>query len=290
MPKPFIAVFCGSSNPAAVPFTEFTKQIGTAIVKAEHGLVFGGTPSGLMKVVADRVFELEGNVIGVGLPKGIMHPKLKPGKIFSMKSLEQRKELMIGVSAGFFFLPGGVGTMDELFEVIRYNQSPHQPKPGVIFNLNGYYDGLIQQLKRCCLEKQLDLEVLSYIKVTTDIDTAMQHVLDFKLVETWQEISQPDYAMIATEISEQVDRAGTAVNKVQFKNKLLEHLQQLHYSLNVNERELKALALKSCALEPYSGANSSMFKHQFHLQIDTAALTLLCCKRISLSPPNRTVA
>lgn len=141
-----IAVFCGSNFGASGIYREAAVALGRALADEKIQLIFGGTSKGLMKVIADTVLEHGGSVHGIitrGLvDKGQQYPNLSVPEIVATRSL--RKIRMAEVSDGFLAMPGGVGTVEELFEMWVDAQFEGHKKPLGLYNVNGFFDGLLR--------------------------------------------------------------------------------------------------------------------------------------------------
>ena len=140
-----IWVFCGSSNGDLEAYAEGAAAFGSLLAQRNIGLVYGGASVGLMGAVADAVLRANGDVTGV-IPqslvdKEIAHPSLTNMHI--VETMHERKALMADLSDGFVALPGGIGTLEELFEMWTWAQLGLHDKPCVLLNIAGYYDQLI---------------------------------------------------------------------------------------------------------------------------------------------------
>lgn len=140
-----IQVFCGSSKGIDSVFRPQVERFAEVLVKEKIGVVYGGAEVGLMGILADKVLELGGEVIGV-IPeflqaKEIAHKNLT--QLILVKDLQERKTKMEEISDGTIALPGGYGTLDELFEVLTWAQLGFHAKPTALLNIDGYYDNLI---------------------------------------------------------------------------------------------------------------------------------------------------
>jgi len=141
-------VFTGSRHGARPEYSDAAKVLGRALVARGYGLVYGGGNVGLMTVTADTVLELGGHVTGV-IPnslvsKEVVHRGLTDLRV--VQSMHERKALMAELSDGFIAMPGGIGTMEEFFEVLSWAQLGLHDKPCGLLNVAGYYDPLIQFL------------------------------------------------------------------------------------------------------------------------------------------------
>lgn len=139
-----IAVFCGSSLGNQPIFREKAYELGQAIAKRNIELVYGGTEIGLMGAVAEGVLSEKGKVIGI-LPnflrkKEIAHPNIS--ELILVNTMHERKVEMHELSDGVIALPGGFGTMEELFEMLTWGQLGIHRKPIGILNIKGFYDQL----------------------------------------------------------------------------------------------------------------------------------------------------
>lgn len=139
-----IAVFCGSSSGTDPIYAERARAMGKAIAEAGHGLVFGGGKVGLMGTLADSVLEHGGEVIGV-IPhmlkeREVAHTGVT--ELFVVDDMHQRKARMNSLAKAFIAMPGGPGTLEEIFEVWTWAQLGYHEKPCAFFNVAGYYDPL----------------------------------------------------------------------------------------------------------------------------------------------------
>lgn len=141
-----IAIFCGSSYGVDSSFTEIARLTGQTIAKQGKVLVYGGGRSGLMGIVADSALEAGGQVIGV-IPQGLVdrelaHPDLT--ELYIVKNMHERKTKMSELSSGFIALPGGAGTIEEIFEQWTWAQLGIHLKPCAFLNVDGFYDDLLK--------------------------------------------------------------------------------------------------------------------------------------------------
>ena len=141
-----IAIFCGSSLGTDEIFAQTAEQTGRLIAERGQTLVYGGGRSGLMGIVADSALKAGGKVIGV-IPQGLVdrelaHPDLT--ELHIVTSMHERKTLMADLSDGFIALPGGAGTIEEIFEQWTWAQLGIHLKPCAFLNVEGFYDSLLQ--------------------------------------------------------------------------------------------------------------------------------------------------
>lgn len=140
-----ICVFCGSSYGTLEVYSEAARQTGKAVADNGYRLVYGGAKVGLMGVVADAALEAGGEVVGV-LPRSLQEKEIGHeglNELHLVDSMHERKALMADLSDGFIALPGGVGTLEEIFEVWTWGQLGYHEKPCGFLNVESYYDHLI---------------------------------------------------------------------------------------------------------------------------------------------------
>jgi uncharacterized protein (TIGR00730 family) len=144
-----IAVYCGSRFGDAPAFTDAARDLGTGIARAGAALVYGGGRVGLMGVVADAAIGAGGRVIGV-IPQALMdrevgHPGL--AELHVVQTMHERKQAMAVRADAFIALPGGIGTLEELYEMWSWQQLGYHDKPVALLNVDGYYDALLEFMR-----------------------------------------------------------------------------------------------------------------------------------------------
>ncbi len=150
-----VCIFCGSSPGARPAYTEATEDLGRLLV--EHGitLVFGGASVGLMGRLADTVLSEGGEAIGV-IPQALVDREiahLGVTDLHVVETMHERKQLMTDLSDGFLALPGGLGTLDELFEIYTWAQLGMHRKPIGLLNVESYFDGIASFLEHAVAER-----------------------------------------------------------------------------------------------------------------------------------------
>lgn len=139
-----IAVYCGA-NPGTDPvYADAARELGRLLAKRGIGVVFGGGHVGLMGVVADAALEAGGRVTGV-IPQQLVDRELAHSgltELFVVRNMHERKAMMAELSDGFVALPGGMGTLEELFEMLTWSQLEIHAKPIGVLNVAGFYDQL----------------------------------------------------------------------------------------------------------------------------------------------------
>ena len=150
-----IAVFCASSEKVPAEYFEAARQAAAHLVDAGYGIIYGGGGAGLMGALADEVLRHKGEITGI-IPRFMVDVEWQHKDVEDMihvDSMQQRKELMVRRSSGILALPGGIGTLEELFEVMSLKKLGQYPHPIVVLNTGGYYDGLLALTRKMVEEK-----------------------------------------------------------------------------------------------------------------------------------------
>lgn len=137
-----VGVFCASSNQVNPLFLSLAEELGREMARLKLELIFGGGKVGLMGAVSRGVHAEGGRVVGV-IPKRLMHKEIaytEADELLVTKDLFERKQIIIDRADGFLILPGGLGTLDELLEVMTLRQLSLHEKPIFILNIQGYFD------------------------------------------------------------------------------------------------------------------------------------------------------
>ncbi|MDQ7859126.1 MAG: TIGR00730 family Rossman fold protein [Armatimonadota bacterium] len=145
-----VCVFCGASPGLRPVYAEAARTLGYLLVSRGAGLVFGGGRVGLMGVVADAVLAAGGEAVGV-IPRALVAKEVAHEGLTALHvvdTMHERKALMVDLADGFVALPGGVGTLDELSEVLSWAQLGLHRKPCGVLNVDGYFDALLAMLDR----------------------------------------------------------------------------------------------------------------------------------------------
>jgi hypothetical protein len=141
-----LAVYCGSAPGTDPAFADAARATAAAMVGRKVQLVYGGGCLGLMGLIADTMLELGGEVYGV-IPQALVdievaHPNVT--ELHIVETMHERKAKMTDLADGFLALPGGIGTLDELFEAWSWNALGYHKKPFCLLNVEGFWDGLIE--------------------------------------------------------------------------------------------------------------------------------------------------
>lgn len=163
-----LCVFCGAQAGAKAMYAEVARETGREIAERGHTLVTGGGGTGLMGAVADGALEAGGEVIGV-IPQHLEDRELAHKgltELHRVESMHARKELMHSLSQGFVTLPGGMGSLDEVFEALTWGQLGLHAKPVGFVSVGGFWDPVLSQLDRCTTEGFLRPEQRARILVS----------------------------------------------------------------------------------------------------------------------------
>jgi len=173
-----ILVFCGSQPGLESQFEQLAMELGKAIAKRNWVLVYGGAKVGLMGILADSVLNNRAKVIGI-IPHFLSEKEVEHSGITSLiyvNSMHERKQMMYEKSDAVVVLPGGYGTMDEMFEFLTWTQLCLHEKPIVLINANGYYDGLLTQINHMESTGFISKSTRKLLSITSDIDEAILEI------------------------------------------------------------------------------------------------------------------
>jgi len=165
-----ICVFCGSTFGAKEQYKKAAQELGQLMAKKNIGLVYGGGNVGLMGEIANAVIKADGEAIGV-IPNFMVEKELAHRQLTELKvvnSMHERKALMAELSDGFIALAGGIGTFEELFEVLTWRQLGIHNKPCGILNVANYYDKLIDFINYSVTEEFVKSEARDLIFVESE--------------------------------------------------------------------------------------------------------------------------
>ena len=173
-----ICVYGASSNDIDKSFITAAENLGKKMAERSHTLVYGAGANGVMGGVARGVTAGGGKVVGI-VPRffnvdGILYDKCD--ELVHTHTMRERKQLMEERSDAFIMAPGGIGTFDEFFEMLTLKQLSRHTKAIAVFNVNGYYDGLIGFMKNAVHEKFMKPECLSLFSVFSDIDEMLDYI------------------------------------------------------------------------------------------------------------------
>jgi uncharacterized protein (TIGR00730 family) len=170
-----LAVYCGSAAGSKAVFAETTRATAAAMLGRKVDLVYGGGKLGLMGTIADHVLDGGGRVYGV-IPQALVdievaHPRLT--ELHTVANMHERKAKMTDLADAFLALPGGVGTLDELFEAWSWNALGYHKKPFCLLNVEGYWDRLVEFIDHAAESGFLSAERRKQLLVAESPDEAL---------------------------------------------------------------------------------------------------------------------
>ena len=177
-----IVVFCGSSLGFSPIYKEAAVTLGNYFVENKISLVYGGGKIGMMGMLADTILAQNGEVIGV-IPKLLEKEEVVHAGVEEMivcKKMSERKVIMSKLGDGYITLPGGFGTLDELFEALTLGQLQIEQKPIGLLNVNGFFDAVLLQLDKMVEEGYLKLAGRNLLLVANSVKELMQKMDAYK--------------------------------------------------------------------------------------------------------------
>ena len=177
-----VCIFCGSSPGSLPEYAAAARSCGSALAKRGLTLVYGGGNVGLMGIVADAALAAGGEAIGV-IPRRMVARELAHGSLTSLipvNSMHERKHKMAELSDAFLALPGGIGTMEEVFEAFTWLQLGLHDKPVGLLNVAGYYDALLEFLAHMRGQRFLKPHHLETLLVGEEIEDLLDRCASFK--------------------------------------------------------------------------------------------------------------
>ena len=180
-----VCVYCGSSTGADPSYVEAATAMGREIASRAMTLIYGGGSVGLMNATADAALAAGGRAVGVItellMQREVGHTGLS--ELHIVENMHQRKKLMADFADGFIALPGGLGTLEELFEVWTWRQLGYHNKPVGLLNVQGYYDPLLDFLAQSHEQGFVRAEVLAPLVVDTEPGRLLDRMVGSQLVQ-----------------------------------------------------------------------------------------------------------
>lgn len=184
-----ICVFCGSSTGKDPVYRSGAAEFGKLLAENGITLIYGGGKVGLMGILADHALAAGGKCIGI-IPRSIADLEIAHDHLTELHivaGMQERKAMMMEISDAFIALPGGLGTLDELAEVLTYNQLRIFDKPVGLLNINGYFNGLLQYFDHGVSERFIRQEHRNNILVSDDPLLLLRKMNDYQpvLIGKW---------------------------------------------------------------------------------------------------------
>lgn len=173
-----VCVYCGSKTGRRSVYPEAARALGRRLAERNLTLVFGGASMGMMGTIADAVLEAGGRAIGI-VPEDLTRREIPHGDLTELhlvNSMHERKALMERRADGFAALPGGLGTLEEISEILTWAQLDLHEKPCGLLNVHGYYDHLIDYLNHAVEEGFIDPTHRNLLMVEENTDDLLDRL------------------------------------------------------------------------------------------------------------------
>ena len=189
-----LAVYCGSATPADPVYMDSARHVGRSLATRGIGVVYGGGKLGLMGAVADAALDAGGEVIGV-IPELLVNAEVAHRgctELHVVKTMHERKQAFTDLSDGFLTLPGGTGTMDELWEAMSWSQLGYHQLPVGLLNVGGFYDPLIEFVARMGEVGFIRAQHQGILIVESALDTLLDRMAAYQPHQTIGAMSAKD--------------------------------------------------------------------------------------------------
>lgn len=177
----YISVYGASSRSIDSKFTDAAFDLGAKCAQRGHALVFGAGDNGVMGATARGVHSKNGEIIGIAPGffnvDGVLFPHCT--RLISTDTMRERKALLESLADGFVIAPGGIGTYDEFFEILTLKQLERHGKPMAVYNVDGFYDGLLEFLQSAIDKKFMKEGVKQLYAVFTDPDEMLDYLENY---------------------------------------------------------------------------------------------------------------
>ncbi len=175
-----ICVYCASSENIDKIYFKAGEEFGEALAENGHSLIFGAGKFGIMGAIARGCKRKGGDITGV-IPRFFdgANVMFKDCKIIKTDTMRERKEIMESRSDAFVMMPGGIGTFEEFFEILTLKQLDRHRKPIAVYNVNGYYDGMLGMLKSSVSEGFMAEKCLTLFFVSDNKDEILNYIENY---------------------------------------------------------------------------------------------------------------
>ena len=189
-----VCVYCGSNSGRQEAYSNAARELAKSLVNRNIRLVYGGGSIGLMGLLADTVVQFGGQAVGV-IPEALVRKEVAHNNLTELhvtQSMHERKNLMAELSDGFIALPGGIGTLEELFEIWTWAQLGIHRKPCGLLNVEGYFNSMISFLDHAVLEQFVKQNHRSILIVEHNPEALLNRFADYKPppIQQWVEKSE----------------------------------------------------------------------------------------------------
>ena len=189
-----VCIFCGSYQGAQPIYMTAAHDMGRGLAQRGLGLVYGGGRVGLMGAVADGVLAGSGKVTGV-IPQSLVDRELAHvglSELHVVTSMHERKAMMAELADAFIAMPGGFGTLDELFEIITWAQLGFHHKPIALLNIGGYFDPLLTFIEHMATEGFIKPEHRNAVLVRNEVDDLLDTLLTYQVPQLEKWLKKPE--------------------------------------------------------------------------------------------------
>ncbi len=170
-----ITLYGAASHQIDEVYKEEGKKLGKEIAKRNHTLIFGGGGEGMMGSVANECLKEDIEVIGI-IPELFRNQNLTFNKVIYTKDMKERKKELRELADGFIISPGGIGTLDEFFEVLELTKHEIESKPIAIFNINNYFTDIVNFIEKNVETGFIPEKILQKYKVTTTVEETLNYL------------------------------------------------------------------------------------------------------------------
>ena len=187
-----ICIFCASGKEYIAPFASKTDELVSYCSANNISIIYGGAKVGLMGYVADSCHKMNVPITGIITEQIVAH-ELQHENVSPMhitNDMHSRKKMMYDLSDAFIVLPGSIGTLDEFFEVLCWSKIHIHEKPIGVFNIDGYYDKLIEFIEEKVAQKLMDADILNYFEIDSDV---------LNLLNKMRQWERPTHSNLTTE-------------------------------------------------------------------------------------------
>lgn len=189
-----ICVLCGSRVGSEPMFVEAARQLGKALAERNIGVVYAGSSHGMMGALAESILEAGGYVEGI-IPEALFLKEKAHGNLsrrFVVRSMHERKELMVDRSNGLIVLPGGIGTIEIAFEVMSWAQMGIHAKPLAVWNVGGYFDEMISFTEKMSARGFVS-DMRKFVTIHATLEATIEQITTWKpptSIATWLDRDQ----------------------------------------------------------------------------------------------------
>lgn len=184
--KKYLTVYCGSNTGKNPIYIQAAKDLAEVMVANKYHLKYGAGNVGLMGVIADRSLALGGEVVGI-IPQHLMDLEVGHTGVTELvvtKNMHERKHLLASDTAGYIAMPGGIGTLEEIIEVMTWSQLDLHPLPVCFYNINGFYDKLLDFMHHMVSENFLKPDQVDKLIISNNAGDLIEQINNYEHLYT----------------------------------------------------------------------------------------------------------